>query len=700
MAQLTDQARVEEVVYTIKKIAVLLFIALIPLGCATSAPAGEPYAEDRDLSEQSEEQPVEVHGQGPEEVLSMWQEAIKAENIGMFVDQYWSDAQLEVVRRNGKSENYASRDAIRAHQERIFEEFDFHEDMKLPAPQFHKQEGPNAKSFRIIYESGRMDEWLTLAERDGRWKIAWQMINYWPPGMWVTGRYQSWADANGNGFLEGEEHGRLKHSIIQLIAGEHRAETQTDEFFDENGDGYIDGSELERVRKVLFYDGYMRCARFDPVREQKPLDLDGDGQVDEREVVMIVDFMFGTSEARKPSDAVSKLDRKLDLNGDGFVSRDEMSRWTDRWADKIIGIPFHDEAVLPVPREVSLYMDELADINGDGRVDRAEAEALAASMGKDHEADNYIDWQIDENKNGHIQWIERTRVRQASAMGKRLRPERAQPPFPVRTAVDEILDINGNGTVESDEIGMIVGLFIGDPEKQNIPASVRGFFDLNRDGRITQSEMQDSKWRYLHPHAVHHHNPLDPELDANGDGFIVAEELGITAGMSAKGACPGLKELIERARWQRKEKSGVSGPDPYDSMERLTNKKLAVLGLDAGSESIDEDTARGVVVFIENAMINVGNVAVVDRRNIDKIVEEQKLQTTALTDETTAVEIGKISGADIIVVGSLNYVGKRYYLNIKLIQVENSEIVGSSIAEAGADTGFFDMCNRAVYALF
>ena len=44
--------------------------------------------------------------------------------------------------------------------------------------------------------------------------------------------------------------------------------------------------------------------------------------------------------------------------------------------------------------------------------------------------------------------------------------------------------------------------------------------------------------------------------------------------------------------------------------------------------------------------------------------------------------------------------GKRYYLNIKLIQVENSEIVGSSIAEAGADTGFFDMCNRAVYALF
>jgi Ca2+-binding EF-hand superfamily protein len=462
----------------------------------------------------------------------MWQEAIKAENIGMFVDQYWSDAQLEVVRRNGKSENYASRDAIRAHQERIFEEFDFHEDMKLPAPQFHKQEGPNAKSFRIIYESGRMDEWLTLAERDGRWKIAWQMINYWPPGMWVTGRYQSWADANGNGFLEVEEHGRLKHSIIQLIAGEHRAETPTDEFFDENGDDYIDGSELERVRKVLFYDGYMRCARFDPVREQKPLDLDGDGKVDEREVAVIV------------------------------------------------------------------------------------------------------------------------------------------------------------------------GLFIGDPEKQNIPASVRGFFDLNRDGRITQSEMQDSKWRYLHPHAVHHYNPLDPELDANGDGFIAAEELGITAGVSAKGACPGLKELIERARWQRKEKSGVSRPDPYTSMDGLTNKKLAVLGLDAGSESIDEDTARGVVIFIENAMINVGNVAVVDRRNIDKIVEEQKLQTTALADETTAVEIGKISGADIIVVGSLNYVGKRYYLNIKLIQVENSEIVGSSIAEAGADTGFFDMCNRAVYALF
>lgn len=694
-----------------KKFAVLFFIVLFPLGCATtSSPggtetggagaSGKPEAEDRDLSERSEEKTAEGLKQGPEEVLGMWQEAIKTENIDMFVGQYWPDAQLEVVRRDGRSENYASRDAIRAHQEVIFKEFDFYEDMKLPKPEFHKQEGPNAKSFRIIYESGRMDEWLTLAERDGRWKIAWQMINYWPPGMWVTGRYQSWADANGNGFLEGEEHSRLKHSIIQLIAGEHRAETPTDEFFDKNGDGYIDSSELERLRKVLFHDGYMRCARFDPAREQKPLDLDGDGQADEKEVAAIVDFMFGRSDIREPHAAVSVLDRKLDLDGDGFVSRDEITQWTDRWVDKIIGIPFHDEAVLPVPRKVSMYMDELADINGDGRVDSEESEALTVSMGEDHPAENYIDWQIDENKNGYIQWIERTRVRQASATGKRLRKNLARPPFPVRTAVDKILDINGNGTVESDEIGMIVGLFIGDPEKKDTPASVRGFFDLNRDGKITRSEMQDSKWRYLHPHAIHSHNPIDPELDANGDGFVEAEELGITAGVSAKGACPAFEELIERARWRKKKKTGVSSPDPYESMERLTNKTLAVLGLDAGSKSIDETTARGVVVFIENAMINVGNVAVVDRRNIDKVVEEQKLQTSALTDETTAVAIGKISGADIIVVGSLNYVGKRYYLNIKLIQVENSEIVGSSIAEAAGDTEFFDMCNRAVYALF
>jgi hypothetical protein len=61
---------------------------------------------------------------------------------------------------------------------------------------------------------------------------------------------------------------------------------------------------------------------------------------------------------------------------------------------------------------------------------------------------------------------------------------------------------------------------------------------------------------------------------------------------------------------------------------------------------------------------------------------------------------GMLSGADIIVIGSISYVGRQYYLNIKLISVETGEIIGSSIDIADDATGFYEMCNQAVYKLF
>jgi PBP1b-binding outer membrane lipoprotein LpoB len=98
--------------------------------------------------------------------------------------------------------------------------------------------------------------------------------------------------------------------------------------------------------------------------------------------------------------------------------------------------------------------------------------------------------------------------------------------------------------------------------------------------------------------------------------------------------------------------------------------------------------------------VNVGKVRVVDRQNIARIVKEYEFQQSQLTDETTAVRIGKLSGADIIVIGSISYVGERYYLNIKLISVETGEIIGSSIAGSAQASEFYDMCNEAVYRLF
>lgn len=76
------------------------------------------------------------------------------------------------------------------------------------------------------------------------------------------------------------------------------------------------------------------------------------------------------------------------------------------------------------------------------------------------------------------------------------------------------------------------------------------------------------------------------------------------------------------------------------------------------------------------------------------------IKSTGSIDESTAVKIGQLSGADIIVIGRINRVGGQFYLNIKLITVENAEIIRSSIAQAPDATGFLEMANQSVYKLF
>jgi len=50
--------------------------------------------------------------------------------------------------------------------------------------------------------------------------------------------------------------------------------------------------------------------------------------------------------------------------------------------------------------------------------------------------------------------------------------------------------------------------------------------------------------------------------------------------------------------------------------------------------------------------------------------------------------------------GEINELGNVYYLNVKLLAVETSEILGSSSAQAEDPSHFLEMVNKAVIQLF
>ena len=150
---------------------------------------------------------------------------------------------------------------------------------------------------------------------------------------------------------------------------------------------------------------------------------------------------------------------------------------------------------------------------------------------------------------------------------------------------------------------------------------------------------------------------IDDEIDTNNDGFVADFEI---------------EEFIQ-----------------------FTFAAICLLPLEKGP---DDNGARKVENVLEElADINMNGFIEPEE---EMAMEEQQMQLSDLTEQTNAVKIGQILNADFVVIGNLSYIGEVYYLQVKLLSSETTEIIGSSLTNAQSESGFLEMCNNAILLLF
>ncbi|MCF7935647.1 MAG: hypothetical protein K9L28_04835 [Synergistales bacterium] len=84
-----------------------------------------------------------------------------------------------------------------------------------------------------------------------------------------------------------------------------------------------------------------------------------------------------------------------------------------------------------------------------------------------------------------------------------------------------------------------------------------------------------------------------------------------------------------------------------------------------------------VAEVLQASLIKRSSVEIVERSQFAQYAKELELQTSAMTDEATVTELGKVSGASYLILGSINSFGSLLLLNAKLVRVEDSVIVDS-----------------------
>ncbi|GHU26140.1 hypothetical protein FACS1894164_16860 [Spirochaetia bacterium] len=107
------------------------------------------------------------------------------------------------------------------------------------------------------------------------------------------------------------------------------------------------------------------------------------------------------------------------------------------------------------------------------------------------------------------------------------------------------------------------------------------------------------------------------------------------------------------------------------------NPSIAVIDFDSGNYC----TAQNAVIMTDlfrNELIRSGRADIVDRRNMNRIIDELRFQMSDWADPARVKQIGLMIGADYLMTGNFDMLGTQLYLVVQMLDIETSRALYSS----------------------
>jgi len=115
----------------------------------------------------------------------------------------------------------------------------------------------------------------------------------------------------------------------------------------------------------------------------------------------------------------------------------------------------------------------------------------------------------------------------------------------------------------------------------------------------------------------------------------------------------------------------LSLPDaPAGSPKRT---RVAVLDL-AGKGKVEAWVGEVLADTVRSGLLRTSRFELVDRNNLEKVIREQELAVSDMVDESTTVELGKLTGAEALVTGSVARLGKTWAVHLTLTNVSTGKV--------------------------
>ena len=104
------------------------------------------------------------------------------------------------------------------------------------------------------------------------------------------------------------------------------------------------------------------------------------------------------------------------------------------------------------------------------------------------------------------------------------------------------------------------------------------------------------------------------------------------------------------------------------------NKKVERIAVfEFENNRLDKEIAKTLTDRLRNELVQFDEIEIVERKRIDAVFQEQKIQISGCVDECL-IEVGKILGSSSIVVGSIGKVGNYFTINARKINATTAKV--------------------------
>ena len=139
-----------------------------------------------------------------------------------------------------------------------------------------------------------------------------------------------------------------------------------------------------------------------------------------------------------------------------------------------------------------------------------------------------------------------------------------------------------------------------------------------------------------------------------------------------------VSEPLVAAAWQDKTQATLESKDSDQFGDfGLLEHPVAIIPFKTRGKGVEGVGEKVTDLMFVNLAVNA-ELQLVDREDLDKMLKEAELTLSGLVNPKEAIQVGKMSGAKIIVTGSVFQVDKKIYVVSKIIGTETTRVVGAS----------------------